>query len=141
MFKTFFSTEVPKKKHGHPEIIEEKREEMRRSKEYETVDQVGQTPDMQGIPSRWVITEKDGGKFKARLVVRGFEEPVYPQSDSTHPQQAGSHLRLSWLSLQMKVSKYKIWTLRVQFCREHHWKDKFLWSLPRNIKDLELSRS
>ena len=55
---------------------------MRRWKEYETVYQVGQTPDMQGIPSRWAITEKDGGKFKARLVVRGFEEPVYPKSDS-----------------------------------------------------------
>ena len=37
---------------------------------------------MQVISSRWVITEKAEGKFKARLVVRGFEEPVYPQSDS-----------------------------------------------------------
>ena len=37
---------------------------------------------MQVISSRWVVTEKEEGKFKARLVVRGFEEEVYPQSDS-----------------------------------------------------------
>ena len=58
--QNIFSTEVPKKNHGHPEIIEAKREEIRRWKEHETVDQVGQTPEMQVISSRWVITEKDG---------------------------------------------------------------------------------
>ena len=77
-----FSTEFPKKNHGHPEIIKAKREEMRRWKEYEKVDQVAQTPDMQVISSRLVITEKDDGRYKARLVVRGFEEHVYPQSNS-----------------------------------------------------------
>ena len=37
---------------------------------------------MQVLSSCWVVTEKTEGKFKARLVVRGFEEEVYPQSDS-----------------------------------------------------------
>ena len=67
-----FATEVPKKHHDHPKIVEAKREELRRWHEYETIDQVSQTENMQVISSRWVITEKDGGQFKARLVVRGF---------------------------------------------------------------------
>jgi hypothetical protein len=37
---------------------------------------------MQVISSRWVVTQKEEGQFKARLVVRGFEEDVYPQPDS-----------------------------------------------------------
>ena len=55
---------------------------MRRWNEYDTVEQVTQTNIMQVISSRWVVTEKESGKYKARLVVRGFEETVYPQSDS-----------------------------------------------------------
>ena len=54
---------------------------MRRWKEYQTVEQVIQTMDMQVISSRWVVTEKSPQQFKARLVVRGFKEEVYPQSD------------------------------------------------------------
>ena len=37
---------------------------------------------MQTISSQLVVTEKSPQEFKARLVVRGFEEEVYPQSDS-----------------------------------------------------------
>ena len=37
---------------------------------------------MEVISSCWALTEKTEGTFKARLVVRGFEEEVYPQSDS-----------------------------------------------------------
>ena len=38
--------------------------------------------EMQTISSQLVVTEKSPQEFKARLVVRGFEEEVYPQSDS-----------------------------------------------------------
>ena len=77
-----FSAEVNKKYHNHPQIIEAKREELSRWKEYDTVKQVSHVSDMQVLSSRWVVTEKDGGAYKARLVVRGFEEDIYPQSDS-----------------------------------------------------------
>ena len=96
---------------------------MRRWKEYETVDQVAQTPDMQVISSRWVITEKDDGRYKARLVVRGFEDTS--THSPTHPKQAENLSKRFWLLLQMKVSRYKIWTLRAHSCREHPWKETF----------------
>ena len=81
-FHKTFATEVPKKFHDHPSIILAKEEEMKRWKEYKTVQPVSKTEDMQVISSRWVVTQKEEGQFKARLVVRGFEEDVYPQSDS-----------------------------------------------------------
>ena len=81
-FHIFFATEIPKKFHDHPSIILAKEEEMKRWKEYKTVQPVSKTEDMQVISSRWVVTQKEEGQFKARLVVRGFEEDVYPQSDS-----------------------------------------------------------
>ena len=77
-----YACEVPKSLHNNPNIIEAKKEELRRWKEYDNVERVIQDEEMQVISSRWVVTEKTEGKFKARLVVRGFEEEVYPQSDS-----------------------------------------------------------
>ena len=77
-----FATEVPKKLHDHPLIIKAKMEEIRRWKEYDTVEQVTKTEEMQVISSRWVVTEKQPEVFKARLVVRGFEEDIFPQSHS-----------------------------------------------------------
>ena len=79
---TTFAAEVPRKFHDNPKIVEAKEEEIRRWKEYDTVDQVVRSVDMQVLSSRWVVTEKCPEQFKARLVVRGFEEDVYPQSDS-----------------------------------------------------------
>ena len=79
-------TEIPKKYHNAPEVIEAKESEItnfNRFEAYEEVDDIGQTR----ITSRWVVTEKeahDGMKkrIKARLVVRGFQEEEDPRSDS-----------------------------------------------------------
>ena len=72
------STEIPRKYHNAPEVIEAKESEItnfNRFEAYEEVDDIGQTR----ITSRWFVTEKeahDGMKkrIKARLVVRGFQE-------------------------------------------------------------------
>ena len=55
---------------------------------YEEVPYDGQTL----ISTRWVITEKAEGKIKARLVIRGYEEPEGIQSDS--PTASKSTLRI-----------------------------------------------
>ena len=55
---------------------------------YERVEDQGQT----NISTRWVITQKEGGKKKARLVARGFEEREEVQSDS--PTISKSVIRL-----------------------------------------------
>ena len=53
-------------------------EKLQQFNTYEVVDDVGQDR----ITTRWVITEKDDGRKKARLVARGFEENAQIQSDS-----------------------------------------------------------
>ena len=77
-----FVTQIPKKFHDHPQIVEAKKQELLKWKEYDAVDQVTQGMDMNVLSSRWVVTEKGEDEIKARLVVRGFEEEIYPQSDS-----------------------------------------------------------
>ena len=76
-----FKVEIPKKYHDHPEIVESKKDELTKWKEYEAYEEV----ELDGQPvisTRWVVTEKPSGKPKSRLVVRGFEEKISPQSDS-----------------------------------------------------------
>ena len=77
-----FVTQISKKFHDHPQIIEAKKEELMRWKEYDAVVQVNRGMDMNVLSSRWVVTEKGENQIKARLVVRGFEEEIHPQSDS-----------------------------------------------------------
>ena len=81
-----YVVELPTKEHKRPEVIEAKNKEIQNLKNFETfieVNDEGQTT----IDSRWVITQKedhDGQKtkIKARIVAKGFQEDVKPQSDS-----------------------------------------------------------
>ena len=63
-----------------------KRAEIKNLQDYETFEEV-KDEGQEMLGSRWVITEKekhDGQKqkCKARLVARGFQESLKPQSDS-----------------------------------------------------------
>ena len=71
-----FVTQISKKFHDHPQIIEAKKEELRRWQEYGAVEQVNQGMEMNVLSSRWVVSEKGDDEVKARLVVRGFEEEI-----------------------------------------------------------------
>ena len=80
------TVELPTSEHWRPEVKVAKKAEVKNLQDYETFIEVkdeGQTR----VGSRWVITEKeqhDGQKtkFKARLVVQGFQESLKLQSDS-----------------------------------------------------------
>ena len=76
-----YPVEIPKKYHDHPDVVASKDVELARWKEYDAFEEVpiGNHPV---ISTRWVVNEKDDGKVKSRLVVRGFEEECVPQSDS-----------------------------------------------------------
>jgi len=78
--------ELPISEHGRPEVIADKEKEIENLMDYSTFEEVvDEGQDV--IGSRWVITVKekhDGQKqqCKARLVARGFQEHLKPQSDS-----------------------------------------------------------
>ena len=69
-----------------PKVKAAKMNEIRNLKDYDTFEEV-RDEGQERIGSQWVVTEKekhDGQKqaCKARLVARGFQESLKPQSDS-----------------------------------------------------------
>jgi hypothetical protein len=58
---------------------------------FEAYTEVDETEATNPISTRWVITEK-GETEKDRLCVRGFEEEIYPRSDS--PTASGEAMKL-----------------------------------------------
>ena len=86
------ATNIPTKHHHHPEVQEAKMKELSKWKEFQASTEVEYTGHQHVLSSRWVITRKSDGSVKARLVVRGFEEVEYPQSDS--PTASNNSLKL-----------------------------------------------
>ena len=81
-----FIVGLPVSKQGTPEVKEAKQTEVRNLMDYDVFEEVSDE-GQETIGSRWVVTEKekhDGQKLqtKARLVARGFQETLKPQSDS-----------------------------------------------------------
>ncbi len=86
MENSIYVVEVPVKERGKAEVIEAKEKEIENLKTYETFEEVDDE-GQETIGSRWIKTEKekyDGQKqnYKARLVVKGFQERDQPQSNS-----------------------------------------------------------
>ena len=81
-----FTVELPVQKQGTPKVKQAKEMEVKNLMDYDVFEEVSDE-GQETIGSRWVVTEKekhDGQKLqtKARLVARGFQETMKPQSDS-----------------------------------------------------------
>ena len=81
-----YTVELPASEHKRPGVIVAKRTEVENLMDYSTFEEV-EDDGQETIGSRWVVTQKekhDGQKteYKARLVARGFQERLKPQSDS-----------------------------------------------------------
>ena len=88
-----FVTQIPNQYHSDPLIIKAKEDELQKWEKYDAYE----TVDFENQPTiscKWVVTEK-GGRVKARLCVRGFEEERPPQSDSPTASQESYKLFLS----------------------------------------------
>ena len=103
-----FVTEVPTKFHDDPKVIKAKEDELKKWREYEAYEEVA-CDDQHIITARWVVTEKEDGRVKARLCVRGFQEKDYPQSDSPTAQKESMKIFLAVAANE----GYKIKTLDV----------------------------
>ena len=81
-----YTVDLPVSEHGRPEVKEAKTAEVSNFLDYDVFEEV-KDKGQETIGSRWVVTTKekhDGQKqkTKARLVARGFQETMKPQSDS-----------------------------------------------------------
>ena len=79
-----FTIKLPLSKHKGPEVIEAKMKEVKNLEDYKVFKEI-EDEGQETIGSRWVITQKEKQKqqTKPRLVARGFQESLKPQSDST----------------------------------------------------------
>ena len=90
-----FATNVPTRFHKEPEVVLAKEKEIEKWIQYEAFEEVDEDETLHVLSSRWVVTEKENSDVKARLCVRGFEEDVYPQSDSPTAHQDSFKLFLA----------------------------------------------
>ena len=90
-----FATNIPTRFHKEPEVVEAKEKEIEKWIQYEAFEEVDEDETLHVLSSRWVVTEKENSDIKARLCVRGFEEDIYPQSDSPTAHQDSFKLFLA----------------------------------------------
>ena len=86
MDAAIYRVEIPVSEHGTLEVKEAKATEIDNLMDYDVFEEV-EVKGQETISSRWIVTAKekhDGQKkkTKARLVARGFQESMKPQSDS-----------------------------------------------------------
>ena len=90
---TSYVVNIPRDRYNEPAIQEAMNAEMERWKTYGTYREIYDR-GQKTISTRWVVTEKKTG-YKARLVVRGFEEIDVGQADSPTGDKATLRMVLS----------------------------------------------
>ena len=142
-----FATNIPNKLHHHPEVISAKEKELDKWLEFNAASGVENTGKEHVLSSRWVITRKSDGSVKARLVVRGFEELEYPQSDS--PTASNNSLKLFFALAANELMKVKSMDVTSAFLQGEPLKRKvymeppaerqqagMIWKLNRSVYGL-----
>lgn len=86
-----FAVNVPKTRFNEPGIQQAMDDEMAAWIKYSVYKEVPDT-NQKTVSTRWVVTEKGPGKFKARLVVRGFEEDEETAADSPTGESSSTRI-------------------------------------------------
>ena len=63
-----FVTLIPKNHHNDREVVNAKKDELSKWKLYDAFEEIEENEDHHVISSKWVITEKDGGKDRGRKI-------------------------------------------------------------------------
>ena len=86
-----FAVSVPKNRFNEPGIVAAMQAEIdvwHKYGVYKEVKDTGQTT----VTMRWIVTDKGNGRFKARLVLRGFEEGDGTAVDSPTTDKSSTKL-------------------------------------------------
>ena len=92
--KDTFVVNVPKERYHDPLIKEAMRIEMDYWKKYNVFTEVNDR-QQKAISTRWVVSQKGHNKYKARLVVRGFEDVDVSNTDSPTCEKSSLRILLS----------------------------------------------
>ena len=111
---SIYRVEIPTKQHGRPDVLEAKKKEMENLRFYNTWTEVPYE-GQELVGTKWVITEsekQDGQKqaVKGRLVCKGYEESLKPQSDS--PTISRSNILV--FSAIAANQKFHLWAIDIK---------------------------
>ena len=114
-----FFTKQPDKEIMH-QIDCAKANELENFKYFKVYDEVNKDelmPETPVISSRWIIQEKDGGKIKARIVARGYEEGDMDYVDA--PTVDKTSIRIILTLCTMKKWKCSSLDVKSAFLQSH----------------------
>ena len=117
--------------------LEEKKQELEKWKKFHVYDEVSldDFPNSEVLSARWVITEKqvnDSLEYKARLVIRGFQESDAPVSDS--PTAGKTVLRLCLVVGSSKSWKIESLDVYAAFLQSEKLNRTILMKPPKEFK-------
>ena len=104
IFETFF-TIIPTVRHNEVGVREAKEKEINNWKAFNVFEEVLEPKGEQIISTKWIITQKTTGEFKARLVVRGDQEEDVTELPSDSPTVNKTSLRIF-----LTLSSLKDWS-------------------------------
>lgn len=92
--ESILSVTVPKSRYNEPHIQKAMSSEIDYWKQYKVYSEVKDL-GQKTLSTRWVVTRKGNNNYKARLVVRGFEEDIQEQVDSPTGEKSSMRILLS----------------------------------------------
>ena len=131
-----YAVEVPAAEHKKAEVIEAKEKELDNLMKYGVYEEV-EDEGQERITSRWVITRKekaDGQKteYKGRLVARGFQEQLAPQSDS--PTMLRESMKLFFAVAANERFKLRSMDIRAAFLQAKELDRDVFMVPPKDVK-------
>ena len=131
-----YAVEVPAAEHKKAEVIEAKEKELDNLMKYGVYEEV-EDEGQERITSRWVITRKekaDGQKteYKGRLVARGFQEQLAPQSDS--PTMLRESMKLFFAVAANEKFKLRSMDIRAAFLQAKELDRDVFMVPPKDVK-------
>lgn len=128
---SIFAVNIPKTRHHEPGIQKAMQEEMSSWEKYKVYREVPDT-NQRAVSTRWVVTEKSPGKFKARLVVRGFEEDGETSADS--PTGDKSSTRIVYALAAANSWSLETIDIKAAFLQSHKLDRVVYVKPPRDLK-------
>ena len=122
---------VTKDRFNEPEIVKAMEAEMDVWKKYGVYKEVKDT-GQKTVSTRWVVTQKGKGLYKARLVVRGFEEELDMKVDSPTGDKCSSRIMMI-LSIAMNWKLESI-DIKAAFLQSQSLDRVVFVRPPRNLK-------
>ena len=116
--------------------IQEEKESLNKNEAWEILDDGEQeTKGKKILSSKWIFKVKDDGRYKARLVVRGFEQEEGIDFEETFsPVVSTISLRICFALIAMKDLKFKIFDIKTAFLYGSLDEEIFM-CLPEGFKD------